>query len=734
MLQSRPRLWGCGEAVNDLNPAGVVRFGPYEVRSRTQEVYKGGVRLKLPPKAFQVLRALLDAEGQLVSREELHRALWSADTFVDFDHGLNSAINRLREVLNESAEKPVYIETLPRLGYRFIGQISHNGNGAAPDAAVLPVPALPPVQVPPQSVPDRSASASRWWFSRILPIAAVVLLLLWLFRPSLPTPRIVDTLQLTSDGREKFGHIATDGLRVYFSENISGRWVIAAVAVTGGEPVILPTPFANAVVLNISTDKTELMIGEGPLIEDHALWSLPILGGAPRRLGTVVGHSASWSPDGRHLAFTQGGALYVANEDGTEPRVLVPSPADPKTWAWSPTWSADGRRLRFEYYEMVRHKSRLWEISLDGRGLHQILSEAPEDPASRCCGKWTRDGNYYLYDSWNIIDSGIPWPASEVWGVRETRSFFHKNVSAPFQLTTGPFHFFDEALSPDSNVIYTTSRLKRGEALRYNVRTRQLLPYLSGTSLEGMSFSPDGAWVAYVKFPQGELWRSRIDGSEALQLASRPLVAFLPTWSPDGKRIAFSGQNRGDDWQIYVVSANGGSPQPLPACQPGIEPSWSPDGSSLLFQGSPFDRDSRLRLFDFNKQQISDFLPSRGAFGAHWSPDGRYVVALAPQQNKLLRFDIAEGNWTDWVSMEGTLGSPRWSHDGTSVYFLHFGANQRVFRVNLNEHTPLKVVDLPGFRFAGALGTSLSLTPADEPLLLRDLSGTEIYALHWDAH
>src|SRR5467141_1932385 len=130
MLQSHAYVPG-SDGVEDSRPPEVVRFGPYEMRLRTQELFKGSSRLRLPPQAFQVLRMLLERPGELVTREELHQALWSADTFVDFDHGLNNAIKRIRDVLNDSVEAPLYIETLPRLGYRFIGHITENGNGSA---------------------------------------------------------------------------------------------------------------------------------------------------------------------------------------------------------------------------------------------------------------------------------------------------------------------------------------------------------------------------------------------------------------------------------------------------------------------------------------------------------------------------------------------------------------------------------------------------------------------------
>jgi TolB-like protein/DNA-binding winged helix-turn-helix (wHTH) protein len=174
--------------VEGARPPDVIRFGPYEVSLHTQELFKHGRRLRLAPQAFQVLQILLEQPGQLVSREDLHGALWPADTFVDFDHGLNNAIKRIRDVLDDSADAPNYVETLPRLGYRFIGQIdgSGNGNGKAPAAVAEPplVSALvselkpskrslrfPWAAIALASIVIAALSVSGWWFfSRKTPV------------------------------------------------------------------------------------------------------------------------------------------------------------------------------------------------------------------------------------------------------------------------------------------------------------------------------------------------------------------------------------------------------------------------------------------------------------------------------------------------------------------------------------------------------------------------------------
>src|SRR5690242_10324819 len=104
--------------------AEVVRFGEYEANLCSRELRRDGVILRLPDQSFEVLAMLLERPGELVTREEIHKRLWSADTFVDLDHGLNNAVKRLRDALGDSAEAPRFVETLPRRGYRFIGKIA----------------------------------------------------------------------------------------------------------------------------------------------------------------------------------------------------------------------------------------------------------------------------------------------------------------------------------------------------------------------------------------------------------------------------------------------------------------------------------------------------------------------------------------------------------------------------------------------------------------------------------
>src|ERR1700756_665356 len=121
-----------------------VVFGPFEVDLRSQELSESGVKIRLGGQPFEILAALLERPGELVTREELRTRIWPADTFVDFNHGLNAAVNKLRGVLNDSAEHPLYIETLPRRGYRFIGELGPPDPVACPNTSAAEPP--PPFQ------------------------------------------------------------------------------------------------------------------------------------------------------------------------------------------------------------------------------------------------------------------------------------------------------------------------------------------------------------------------------------------------------------------------------------------------------------------------------------------------------------------------------------------------------------------------------------------------------------
>src|SRR6201997_5200148 len=116
----------------EASPRKTVRFGAFEVDLISGELRKNGTRIRLQEQPFRVLAMLLERPGEMVAREDLHSKLWPGDTFVDFDHGLNTAVNKLREALGDAAANPRFVQTVARRGYRFIAPVQVNGNPAAP--------------------------------------------------------------------------------------------------------------------------------------------------------------------------------------------------------------------------------------------------------------------------------------------------------------------------------------------------------------------------------------------------------------------------------------------------------------------------------------------------------------------------------------------------------------------------------------------------------------------------
>src|SRR5215475_13626418 len=160
--------------------SGRVKFGPFEADLHTHEIWKHGIKIKLVGQPFEVLAIFLNRPGELVTREELHEQLWPGDTFVDFDHGLNAAVNKLREALSDSVETPRYVETLPRRGYRFVATVEKKGSAPAEIQVAEPVPVDAPasaVVIPsvPGPVVPADSGTQRIRESRRLP------LLVWLF-------------------------------------------------------------------------------------------------------------------------------------------------------------------------------------------------------------------------------------------------------------------------------------------------------------------------------------------------------------------------------------------------------------------------------------------------------------------------------------------------------------------------------------------------------------------------
>ena len=293
--------------------------------------------------------------------------------------------------------------------------------------------------------------------------------------------------------------------------------------------------------------------------------------------------------------------------------------------------------------------------------------------------------------------------------------------------------FFSPLPSKDGKKLFVVGALARGELTRYDTKSAEFLPFLSGISADSVSFSKDGQWVAYVSFPEGTLWKSKSDGSQRIQLSDPPLVAVLPSWSPDGKQLVFYGFLPGRNAKLYTVSTDGGAPSEQIPEDPEDkwDPSWSLDGTKILFSNAFDTPNSTIQLLDMKTHQRSTLPGSTGLFSAHWSPDGRYIAAMSFESRSLMLFDFENQKWEEIAKI--TLGFLNWSKSGEYVYFLHEEDQPSVMRVRIRDRKLERVADLKNFRQAGFWSTWLGMAPDDSPLLLRDTGTQDIYALDWQA-
>jgi Tol biopolymer transport system component len=382
-------------------------------------------------------------------------------------------------------------------------------------------------------------------------------------------------------------------------------------------------------------------------------------------------------------------------------------------------WSPDGSKLRFSVWDPTTAIS-LWEVSAGGANLRPLLP-GWHNPPNECCGKWTADGRYFVFQS-----------QGQIWVLLEKGSLLRKATGKPFQLTSSPMTLASPLPSRDGRKLFVVGQTQRGELVRWNSKSGQLVPFLSGISAQDVSFSKDGQWVAYVSYPEGTLWRSKPDGSERLQLSYPPLYAMLPRWSPDGKQIVFYDFSAGKPARAYLVSVEGGSPQELMSEDPQQhwDPNWSPDGAKIVFGGSFFGV-TTIRVLDMKTHQVSTVPGSEGLYAPRWSPDGRYIAAMPVDQLNVVLYNFETQQWSELA--KGRAGYPTWSKDGRYVYFLRLPNDPAVLRVRTSDRKVERVVDLKNFRMTGhSWGFWLGLAPDDSPLLLRDVGTQEVYALDVD--
>jgi Tol biopolymer transport system component len=544
-------------------------------------------------------------------------------------------------------------------------------------------------------------------------------------------PSVTIGRELTHDGLVK-SNLASDGSHLYFTEISGSRSVIAKVPAAGGEISPYPLAFPNAQLLDVSAAHASLLAAEetsGSSV-GHPVWLSPLSptsGGDAKRFGNTTAQEAVWSPDGQSVLTVNGSSLFVSPADGGAAKKLVTIPGSP----YYPRYSPDGQRIRFSVGDVALSTSTIWEMRNDGSDLHQILADW-HAVTTKCCGSWTADGRYYLFQA-TASELGS---TANLWALAEQTEVLHKaKFAEPVELTRGAVSFGKPVPSADNSKIWSLGLKLRGTVVKYDMQSKQYVPFLSGISATDLDFSSDGQWIAYISVPDGALWRCRTDGSQAKRLTSNGARAALPRWSRDSKQIAYVNIQTGKPWTIFLIPASGGTPQPLLAEDKSeVDINWSLAGDQIIF-GRITERKAEglsIEVYDLKTHTLSSIPGSEGLFSPRLSPDGHYIAALSANLTKLMLYDTQTKKWSEWQTVaSGALNYPAWSEDSKSIYFDDLVSGEGSYcRANVGESHYDRVLVLSGLeRYLGVLGLWSGRTPDGSPLFVKDASTGEVFEL-----
>jgi eukaryotic-like serine/threonine-protein kinase len=569
---------------------------------------------------------------------------------------------------------------------------------------------------------------SRGFLTMIIGAIVVILILVaysWLRVP--PAPQVANYVQLTHDGLQK-SLIGTDGSRLFLTVVDSGAEDVAAIPVSGGEEMRIPMPTSEMFPVDVSPDGSQFLLVDGAGFPPTGpLWTMPVLGGSPRRLGDASGNVGAFSADGKEIAYGKGPAVFVAKSDGSGSHLIATMQNFVSGLAISP----DGNTLRVETEEIsqsatnvIAGERSIWEVSRSG-GKPRPLIPGWQNSANECCGRWTQDGKYFVFQS-----------GGQIWELAGAGKSLARDAK-PVQLTSSPMALQSPLLSKDGKKLFVVGMTFRGELTEIDAKTGKASDFLQGISADWIEASRDGKQVVYVSYPQGDLWKSNVDGTDRVQLTFAPVKPVLPRWSPDGQAILFFDFPRGNDrpGKLYEMPASGGTPRELLPNDKGNEQdgTWSSDGKKIAFAGDANDAIKNsgpaIRILEVGTGQVSPLQGSQGMFSPRWSPDGRYIVAMTSDSSKLMLFDFVTQNWKQIGS--GTLSWLNWSPDGKYVYLKDSQGKGSVERFHVPDGKLERIADLKDFVLTGLGGGAVSVAPDGSPLLLRDRGTQDIYGLDW---
>ena len=665
-----------------------VNFGSFSVDLHTHEVRKDGTRIRLIGQPFDILAVLLSKPGELVTREELRMRLWPGDTFVDFDHGLNAAVNKLRETLCDSADSPRFVETLPRRGYRFIAKVERIDATTASSAAqaVTTVtgpdgsanPALAASSVPAASRPAADSRGEkpgtfqqmRRWLS---PIAGAIALLLIVVGAGIkvknresreahadtvaPTVRMRSFTGADEDAAQPA--FSADGKRIAFA-----RWGMRAE--DSGIFVKQVSGDSQTQLTSNTHDRGPVWSPDGKRIafsrwndSDVAFFTVPAAGGSEQKLDTrgvsPKRGELDWSPDGRFIAFNGGNAIFLVSlRDGSVRQLTLPPPSAEDR---APSFSTDGKRVMIVRSRGGGFPEEIRTISTDG-GEETLAASV----SAQIIGtpRWTADEKSVVFSSNFGGKSGL-WRVSTE--KKDSPIQINDSVANPaiarrhdllaYERSSHGLNIWQLDVSPESH--------------GSNRKDMTILVPLTGQTDQGPGpqFSPDGGKLAFMSDRSGtmEIWVADADGKNPKQLTAIG-NAGTPRWSPDGKQIVFDASRKNGSG-IYTVSLEGGEARLVTADDfENRCPSWSRDGKWIYFASR---RTGKFQVWKISAQGGAPVQLTRsGGHAALESPDGKHIfyakTPLAYPEiwqaevygggEKLLSRQVRPAMWAAWAVVD----------------------------------------------------------------------------------
>ena len=558
-----------------------IAFDHFEVDVRSGELRKHGSRIRLQAQPFQLLVLLLRDAGEAVTRDEICRELWPADTFVDFEHSLAAAVNKLREALGDSAENPKYIETLPKRGYRFIGKIKPEVPVVMPSPEPKEFAELAPVSA-------AKARKTHWrWALAFVALAAVIVMAILLARlPHNPgNSEPLTAIPFTSDpGLETAPSFSPDGSRVAFAwddgSNRSGAPAYDLyVKAIGSETLIRLTHHPSEWISSTwSPDGTQIVLHRLASV-DTGIYVVPALGGPERKLhATHAPYSLvaplSWSPDGKWIAYADaadskpGDRMFLLNVDTLESHEF---PHDPTcNHEGNLTFSHSGQQLAM----LCVHSTTSFEYfvtNFQGKPKRSLttIHEFATDLA------WTGDDKYLILA--RELDTG-----PELNELRVSDGAMRK-----LSLSSGGNW---PAVSGDGRRLAFSTFVGHVNIWRRDLLHPEAAPvqmYTSTREQNAAQYSPDSKHVAFDSARSGlwSVWMADTDGSNLVQI-SHDGPAGYPRWSPDSQKIAFAMKNSDGLWHVYTADISDRVPHKLQTNVPETtDPEWSHDGKWIYFRG-----------------------------------------------------------------------------------------------------------------------------------------------------